>query len=425
MVSSNQVTVIVGAQWGDEGKGKWIDILAESADLAVRYQGGNNAGHTLWINGVKTVLHQLPSSIFHARQKAALSSGVVINPVQLVAEIAKVSDRAHLTPKRLWLSARAHIISPWHIHLDEQRESASAQPIGTTKRGIGPTYAEKAARTGLRLGDYCKPLARRQWIERMAEMSDEFKAHRDAPANKDFWREFDEAASTLQAFVCDAEARIRAAIGEGQTVLLEGAQGAMLDLDHGTYPFVTSSSTGSGGACQSIGLAPKAIDRVIGIAKAYVTRVGAGPMPSELFDDIGKAIATKGGEFGATTGRPRRCGWLDTVALRYAVDVNGFDSIVLNKMDILTGLGPLKIAVAYEHPELGRLTELPWDLEVLSACRPIYETFDGWNEELPQTGHFSDLPAPARRFIFAVEKHVGTKVSMVGTGPCRENAIYP
>jgi adenylosuccinate synthase len=417
------VTIIVGAQWGDEGKGKWIDILAGTADLAVRYQGGNNAGHTLWIDGVKTVLHQLPSSIFHPRQTAALAAGVVVNPVQLVAEIAKVADRAALTPERLWLSARAHIISPWHIHLDEQRESSAARPIGTTKRGIGPTYAEKAARTGLRLGDYVHQAAREQWTARMAETAPGFRAHMDA--DRDAWAAFEAAAAPLLPFVCDAESRIRAAVKAGKKVLLEGAQGAMLDIDHGTYPFVTSSSTSSGGACQSIGMSPKTVGLVIGIAKAYVTRVGAGPMPTELSDAVGAEIARRGNEFGATTGRPRRCGWLDAVALRYGADVNGFDGIVLNKMDILTGIGPVKIAVAYEHPRLGRLTELPWDLDVLGGCKPVYETFAGWDEPLPQSGRFADMPRAAREFVAAVERHVGTKVMMVGSGPGRENAIYP
>jgi len=423
MAASTQVTVLVGAQWGDEGKGKWIDVLAADGDLVVRYQGGNNAGHTLYVAGQKVVLHQLPSGIFHPRQTSALAAGVVINPAQLVAEMHKVRDQdVHLTPARLWLSGRAHVITPWHIHVDEQRESRSKSAIGTTKRGIGPTYGDKAARSGLRVGDYVDAAARARWIQRMTEVEPEFGPllQRSATA----WAAFEAAANALQPFVCDAESLIRTAVRAGKKVLLEGAQGALLDLDHGTYPFVTSSSTGAGGACQSIGLPPRHINRVIGIAKGYVTRVGSGPFPTELQDDIGALLAAKGQEFGATTGRPRRVGWLDGVALRYVVEVNGLDTLVLNKMDILTGLAEVKMCTAYRHPRLGLLTELPWSSDVLSACEPVYQTFPGWSTEIPKSGSMDLLPPEAKAFVAAAAAFCGAEIAMVGTGPGPGDALY-
>ena len=423
MESHSQVTVLVGAQWGDEGKGKWIDVLAKSADLVVRYQGGNNAGHTLYVQGEKIVLHQIPSGVFHDGQKSALAAGVVINPSELVAELDRVASKTKITPDRLWLSGRAHVITPWHMAQDALRESTTDAPIGTTKRGIGPTYADKASRTGLRLGHFADTEALGKWVKSMSAASPAFAEHLKTASA--LWEKFFAAAPRLAPFVCDAEALIRKTVKNRGRVLLEGAQGTLLDIDHGTYPYVTSSSTGAGGAVASIGLSPKFIGHIIGIAKGYVTRVGEGPFPTELHDDIGRLIAEKGNEFGATTGRPRRVGWLDAVALRYVVDVNGLDGIVLNKLDILSGLSEVKVAVAYEHPTLGRLEELPWDTAVLAACKPIYEAFPGWAEDLPATGRFQDLPANAQAFVKAVEKHAGTKVLMVGTGPHRENAIYP
>lgn len=424
MSLADDVTILVGAQWGDEGKGKWIDVLAQTADLAVRYQGGNNAGHTLYIEGEKIVLHQLPSGIFHPAQSSALAAGVVVNPSQLVAELAKIQHKVpHVPPERLWLSGRAHVITPWHIRLDELREAKAKNPIGTTKRGIGPTYAEKAARSGLRLGHYVDDQARAAWMQRMSESNAEFAAF--VAAEPAAWSTFASAAAQLKPYVCDAESKIRRAARDGWRILLEGAQGTLLDLDHGTYPYVTSSSTGAGGAVASVGLSPRLIKKVIGIAKAYVTRVGAGPFPTEMHDAVGKDIATRGNEFGATTGRPRRVGWMDAVALRYVADVNGLDGIVMNKMDILTGIPELKIATAYTHPVLGTLDELPWDTEVLAQCTPVYQSFTGWTEAIPASGRYKDLPKNARRFVEAVEEHGRTRVLAIGTGPRRDEALYP
>ncbi|MEN9835655.1 MAG: hypothetical protein RL011_1848 [Pseudomonadota bacterium] len=416
-------TVLIGAQWGDEGKGKWIDSLAAEAELVVRYQGGNNAGHTLYVNGKKIVLHQLPSGIFHHGQVSALAAGVVVNPAQLVIEMERAAEfGVTLHPNRLWLSGRAHVITPWHIYLDEQRESRSHGAIGTTKRGIGPTYSDKASRSGLRLGHFVNEASRKRWMQQMRELHPEFtKVLSD---RHEAWAAFELAAARLAPFVTDAEANIRSAVAAGKKVLLEGAQGALLDIDHGTYPYVTSSTTGAAGACQSIGLAPRHIGASIGIAKGYVTRVGAGPFPTELHDEVGKSLAAKGQEFGATTGRPRRVGWLDAVALRYVVDVNGLSGVILNKMDILTGLKEVKIAVAYRHPTEGELTTMPWDTEVLDQCQPVYVTLPGWSEEIPRSGKIADLPAAARHFVAEVERHIGAPVMMVGTGPNRGDALY-
>ncbi len=416
------VTILVGAQWGDEGKGKWIDIMAESVDIVARFQGGNNAGHTLYVDGQKVVLHQIPSGIFHPAKISALSTGVVVNPHQLVEEMRKVSPFVKLTPDRLWLSARAHVISPWHIHLDAKKEAESSQPIGTTKRGIGPTYAEKANRTGLRLGDYATAARRERWYMNMRHNIPGFATHQEV--HREEWNQFDAAAEQLAPFICDAELRVRAAIDAGKKVLLEGAQGVLLDINHGTYPYVTSSETAAGGAFASLGFSPKRIDKIYGVAKAYVTRVGEGAFPTELKDEIGQLIASKGKEFGATTGRPRRCGWLDAVALRYSGAISGYDGVILNKMDILTGIGDIKVCVAYQHPTLGRIEDFPWDHEVLSACTPIYKTFAGWDEEMPRSGKISDLPVNARKYVEGVEEILGFPVSMVGTGVNRQDGLF-
>lgn len=416
------VTIVIGAQWGDEGKGKWIDILADEADVIARFQGGNNAGHTLYIDGKKVVVHQIPSGIFRSKQKCAITAGALVAPALLLKEIENVKAFADVSPERLWLSARAHVISPWSVYLDTQAEATRSNPIGTTKRGIGPTYALKAARNGLRLGDYCYPERRQAWIDRMADEDPNFKKFLAQAQNE--WDEFHSAAEEVRPYVCDAETRVRKAINSNASVLLEGAQGALLDIDHGTYPFVTSSSTAAGGALASLGFSPKRIANIFGVAKAYATRVGEGPFPTELNDANGKHLSEKGHEFGATTGRPRRCGWLDAVALRYAVEVNGLDAIILNKFDILCGMKEIRLATAYQHPDIGRINQFPWEAEVLSACEPVYETYPGWEGSIPQQGRMSDLPKEALRFVEAVEKAVGAEVKMVGTGVNRVDALF-
>ncbi|MBQ47446.1 MAG: adenylosuccinate synthase [Zetaproteobacteria bacterium] len=416
------VTILVGAQWGDEGKGKWIDILAENTNIVARYQGGNNAGHTLYVDGEKVVLHQIPSGIFREGQTCALTSGVVINPVEMVEEIKKVQKIIQVSPDRLWLSARSHVISPWHIWLDGKKEKEAQNPIGTTKRGIGPAYSDKAARVGLRLGEYIDPVRRQAWFDRMSYESEDFS--KLAKENAEAWEAFHGAAEKLASYVCNAEQNLRAAMQHSQTILLEGAQGALLDINHGTYPYVTSSETCSGGAFASLGFAPKYVDKVYGVAKAYVTRVGEGPFPSELHDEDGAYIAKQGNEFGATTGRPRRCGWLDAVALKYCQEVNGFDGIILNKMDILTGMQEIKICTAYKHPKLGLIKEFPWDGNILAECKPVCETLPGWTDPMPTSGKIADLPENALKYIAAVEQAANCKVTMVGTGVNRTDGLF-
>lgn len=417
----NQVTIIVGAQWGDEGKGKWVDILSRRMDWVGRYQGGNNAGHTLYINGQKTVLHQIPSGIFTESLRCVLTAGVVINPEQLISEMEKIRGKAAISPGRLLVSARSHVITPWHVYLDGMREQASGGKIGTTKRGIGPTYESKAARTGLRVGHYIDATARGEWVKSMSENAD-FKTH--FSQNNAAWQSFFAAAEILSPFVCDAESHLRQALSAGKKILFEGAQGTLLDLDHGTYPYVTSSSTAAAGALASVGFSAKYVGEILGVSKAYATRVGGGPFPTELNDDVGEFLRSEGQEFGATTGRPRRCGWLDAVALRYAVATNGMTGVILNKLDVLSKLPTIRVAIAYEHPKQGRLTEFPWDPAVLADCRPIYEDFSGWQSEIPKSGAIADLPKAARVYVAAVEKMIDTAIPMVGTGVERCDGLY-
>ncbi len=414
------ITVLVGAQWGDEGKGKWIDYFADNIDFVVRYQGGSNAGHTIYVQGEKFVLHQIPSGIFQEKSISAMAAGVVVDPIGLAHEIEQLRSKVTITPDTLWVSARAHVITPWHVYLDSKKEKSQA--IGTTKRGIGPTYSEKASRSGLRMGHFVKPSFLQNWISKMKE-DPEFSE--DFSASSERWKLFFEAAEKLKNFVCDVETKLRFQMAAGKSFLLEGAQGSLLDLDHGTYPFVTSSSTTSAGACTSLGISPKSISKILGVAKAYSTRVGSGPFPTELKDAVGTHLGTVGKEFGATTGRPRRCGWFDAVAFRYSQAVNGFDGVLLNKIDILTGLKELKIATAYKHPSLGVIRDFPWDSSILEECEPVFETFAGWSEAIPTAGNFSKLPRAAFDYVKAIEHHAGIKIMAVGTGPGREECLKP
>ncbi len=415
------ITVVVGAQWGDEGKGKWVDIFAAQKDFVVRYQGGNNAGHTLYVEGEKIVLHQIPSGIFQ-NKIGVLVAGVVVNPSEIVTEIEKVRHIVDLTPENLWLSARSHVITPWQIALDGNKEASLKSPIGTTKRGIGPTYESKASRTGLRLGEFIDTESRMAWVEQMKESSSEFRSH--YAVNSGPWEEFHYAAELIEKYVCDAEAKLRRELKAGKSMLLEGAQGALLDINHGTFPFVTSSSTTVGGAVSSLGFSAKKVEITYGVAKAYLTRVGEGPFPTELDDEAGKHMAEKGHEFGATTGRPRRCGWLDLVSLKYSYEVNGFDGIILNKFDILFGLKELKLCTAYEHPKLGKITDFPWSTKILSECKPVYESYEGFDGDIDKITSYEQLPDAAKKYIKAIEKYIDGRVTMVGTGVNRSDAIF-
>jgi adenylosuccinate synthase len=419
--------VVVGAQWGDEGKGKIVDLLTQYADVVVRFQGGNNAGHTLVVGGEKTVLHLIPAGILHPGKACVIGNGVVLDPEVFVKEVDGLKAKGFLADDaQLAVSLDAHVIMPWHKAIDVAREQAAgAGKIGTTGRGIGPTYEDKVARRGLRVRDLLDDarLARK--------VKDRLPAAREELARLGAKPELDEAqivaryaelGRRLARHATDVSIWLHRALRDGRQLLFEGAQGTMLDVDHGTYPFVTSSNTVAGNAVVGCGLGPKAVDYVLGISKAYSTRVGGGPYPTELKDETGERLRRIGNEFGATTGRPRRTGWLDALALRYAARVNGLDGIALTKLDVLTGFDTIRIAVGYRAG--GRvLDEMPSDPDLLERCEPIYEDLPGWHEKLPHLRSWDDLPKPARAYAKRVEELVGVKVIGVSVGADRGETI--
>ena len=416
--------VIVGAQWGDEGKGKIVDLYTEKADVVVRYAGGPNAGHTLVVGDERVIVRLIPSGILRPAARCVMAQGMVIDPAVLIGEIDSLEVRGHDTKGRLFVSDRAHLILPYHPEIDALREHAAGAgaKIGTTKRGIGPCYEDKAARRGIRAGDL-KDMAR---VEALAERA----VHEWSPVihalggkTPDVRRIIDDLApiaERLCPLITDTSALVDEAIRKGERVLLEGAQGTLPDLDHGTYPFVTSSSAVAGGAAVGVGLGPTRIRRVIGITKGYATRVGEGPFPTELTDATGDRIRTAGSEFGSVTGRPRRTGWIDLPALRYAARVNGFDGLAITKLDVLTGLPEVRACVAYETPS-GRTTAFP--IDHLGESTPIFETFPGWPEPLSAARSLEDLPAAARRFIDFLAQEVGVPVDLVSMGPRRDETV--
>jgi adenylosuccinate synthase len=419
--------VIVGAQWGDEGKGKIVDRLTEYADVVVRFQGGNNAGHTLVVDGEKTVLHLIPAGILHPGKTCAIGNGVVLDPAVMGVEIDRLKARGFLKDDgQLVLSLDAHVIMPWHKAIDVAREQAAgAGKIGTTGRGIGPTYEDKVARRGIRVRDLIDAgrLARKV-AERVPSANEELvrlgaSADLDAGA---IAAEYGVLGARLARFAGDVSLVLHRAIRAGKSLLFEGAQGTMLDVDHGTYPFVTSSNTVAGNAACGSGVGPTEIDQVIGISKAYCTRVGGGPYPTELKEETGERLRKIGNEFGATTGRPRRTGWFDAVAMRFAARVNGLDGLAITKLDVLTGFPQVKMAVAYRCD--GRtLEEMPGDLEVLERCEPVYETLPGWSEPVDQAKRWEDLPAGARTYLRRLEAVSGVKLIAVSVGADRGETI--
>lgn len=419
--------VVIGAQWGDEGKGKVVDILAADADVIVRYQGGNNAGHTLVVDGEKTVLHLVPSGVLHEGKVCVIGNGVVVDPAVLADEIAALRARGYLREEgRLKISDRAHVILPYHRAIDLARERLRGEGrIGTTGRGIGPTYEDKMARVGMRFADLLDEDERERVLEGAMREKDAYLRQILDAEGFDAARARTECAAFADQFapyVSDTGAYLQDALAAGRRLLFEGGQGTMLDVDHGTYPFVTSSNTTAGAVCTGSGIAPKQIDSVVGIAKAYTTRVGSGPFPTELDDEIGRRLQRDGDEFGATTGRPRRCGWFDAVVVRHAVRVNGIDGIALTKLDVLTGIDPIRICVAYEF-EGERLTTFPASLPVLRAMAPVYEEMPGWSEALSGARSLADLPANARRYVERLEKLVDAPLVMISVGAGREETI--
>jgi len=419
--------VITGAQWGDEGKGKIVDVLTERADVVARYQGGHNAGHTVVIKDEQYILHLVPSGILHEGKLSVIGNGTVVEPKSLLIEIDGLLERGIHVGGNLLLSRGAHLIMPYHIALDgagEKRRGNSK--IGTTGRGIGPAYADKVARHGITVGDLEHPGIFRQKLETNLSTVNELitKIYGGETFEVEpIYQEFMAYAGRLRPFMGEADLAVNNAMDEGKKVLFEGAQGTLLDIDHGTYPFVTSSNATSGGVCTGLGVGPSRIDKALGIVKAYTTRVGEGPFPTELFDEVGRTIQERGAEFGATTGRPRRCGWLDMVALRYAVRINGFSGIVLTKIDILSGLEELKLCTAYEF-EGQRLTEFPSSAAILEKCKPVYDrTMPGWKESTAGTTQYDKLPEGARNYIAAIEEILGVGVDIVSTGQRRDEII--
>jgi len=419
--------IAVGAQWGDEGKGKLVDWLAPRADLVVRFHGGNNAGHTLVVDGDKTVLHVVPAGILHPGTVNLIGPGVVVDPDILLGELDALAARGVLKdPSRVRVSGRAHVIFEWHRSLDKAREEAArGRAIGTTGRGIGPAYEDKVSRRGIRIADLLDPAALRERIPRLAELKNfeltEFYKWQPVDADTTIERAI-EWGRRLVPYVDHTERTLERALRSGKNVLFEGAQGNFLDIDHGTYPYVTSSNCVAGAVCAGAGIGPTRINRVLGITKAYTTRVGGGPFPTELFGDAGEQLRQRGAEFGATTGRPRRCGWLDTVMLREAATVSGYTALAVNKLDVLSGTGEIRIATAYRID--GKVTdEFPMTLAEIERAEPLYESHEGWSEDLSGCRRFEDLPAPARAYVNRVEALVGVSIELISVGPGRDETI--
>lgn len=422
--------IIVGAQWGDEGKGRVVDGLAPQAQVVARYNGGDNAGHTVVAEGHTLRLHLVPSAVLHPQVVCLIGGGVVVNPERLVEELDELAALGvDVGPGRIKLAANAHIILPTHRALDGAREaSRGKEAIGTTRRGIGPTYADKAARVGLRAGMMADPEGFAEGVKALAEAHNRLLQERyglqPLPADEIAAR-YCEYARRLQDHLVDGSALVAETLEAGKTLLCEGAQGTLLDIDHGTYPFVTSSSTVAGGALAGLGFGPREVARVIGVAKAYTTRVGAGPFPTELLDEVGQRIREVGGEYGTTTGRPRRCGWLDLTILRYATQVNGLTELALTKLDVLTGIDPLRVAVAYERD--GEQTDrfpAEFGVDDLARWRPVYVELPGWTEDIGHARRWEDLPPQAQDYVTFVEEAVGVPITLIGVGPDREQSIW-
>lgn len=419
------VDVLIGAQWGDEGKGKLIDVLTRDVDVVVRFQGGSNAGHTVEIGTEKYVLHLVPSGIFRKDVTCIIGNGVVVDPIGLMSEMVELDERG-LDIKQIQLSTNAHLIFCYHREFDALQENAlsAEKKIGTTKRGIGPAYADKAYRCGIRAGEL-RDMSRLEMLfrEQATKYNKELeRADMDLMDIDAKWAEAKVAAEYLAPFVADTVYTVNKAIKEGKKVLCEGAQGTLLDIDHGTYPFVTSSTTMSGGACGGAGIAPRNIGTVWGVMKAYCTRVGEGPFPTELFDATGEQLRAAGGEFGATTGRPRRCGWYDAVAGSYACTLNGIDLMAMTKLDVLDDFAEIKICVAYDVDGV-RHDFYPSDTAMLAKAKPIYETMPGWCCSTAEARSMADLPENAVKYLNRIVELVESKIGIVSVGPKRDQTF--
>ncbi len=418
-------SVILGTQWGDEGKGKITDIYSETADMVVRYQGGNNAGHTIVVDGERFALSLIPSGVLYPTVTPVIGNGTVIDPAVLLGEMEELIERG-IDPSRLKVSGNAHVIMPYHKKLDAVLERfLGQQQIGTTKKGIGPAYQDKYSRFGIRVQDLFDPKIFREKLSiNLKDKNRQLqKVYNQLPLDfEEIYDDYLRYADLMQEFVADTSLLIWQAIRDEKNVLFEGAQGTLLDIDHGTYPFVTSSNPTAGGAATGSGIGPRDIDHIIGVAKAYISRVGSGPFPTELHDEIGDRMIEIGGEFGTVTGRRRRCGWLDGVALKYAVRVNGLTEIALTKLDVLSHFDTLRIGIAYDS--LGeRYEELPRQQRVLYNCAPVYENHEGWSTDVTEIRDFDDLPKAAQRYVERIEEIAGVPVTSVGVGPARDATL--
>lgn len=415
--------VVVGAQWGDEGKGKIIDILARDCDYVVRYQGGNNAGHTVVIDSDEFILHLIPSGILHKNKICVIGNGVVVDPEALVEEIDMLRKKGIYVDDNLKISDQAHLIFPYHKALDSLREAKAK--IGTTGRGIGPCYTDKIARCGIRVADLLDEevfkAKLKNNIDEKNEILKKLYNHKEFSFNE-IYKKYLGYSKTISRYACDSVKVLNDAVQKRRAILFEGAQGSLLDIDHGTYPYVTSSNATAGGACTGTGLGPSKIDKVIGVVKAYTTRVGEGPFPTEFGPELMEEIREKGKEYGATTGRPRRCGWFDSVIVRHSASVNGLDSIVVTKLDVLDELKMIKIATAYKYK--GKVfKDFPSNIEMLWKVEPVYEEHPGWMEDTTRVNRFSDLPAGAKRYLKRLQNLIGVKIELVSVGSKRKQAF--
>ena len=418
--------VVVGLQYGDEGKGKITDVLSAKSDYVVRFQGGDNAGHTVYAGEEKFVLHLLPSGVLQCKGKCIIANGVVVNPKAFLKEIGQIEEKGMRTD-HVFISRRAHVIMPYHILLDTYREEEEGgTQIGTTKKGIGPCYEDKIARVGIRMVDLLNPEVLAEKINKNLKTKNSlFEKYFEKP-KLDFdeiYNEFLALGETLKDRIVDTEVELNEAIHDGKNILFEGAQAAMLDIDFGTYPYVTSSSPTTGGVCSGAGVPPTSLQNLIGVAKAYTTRVGNGPFPTELNDEIGEEMRKVGHEFGATTGRPRRCGWLDLVSLKHATMINGINNLVITKLDVLSGMPTLKIATKYKTEDGKIIDYFTSSTTKLYNYEPMYEELEGWTEDITHARTYDDLPANAKKYIEFIEKHLGINVYLVSVGPERTQNI--